>query len=176
MKYWKEKSRLALGHPFDIRDDIIEALMDAISASTFGLPQSDGAVTAQLRNVRALDRLPEMSKEKADPVHFPRAARPPLIEAFMTLTQSMVACVESPVPRLHHWCLRQMPYMRKARALKENMISTQLDRAMSRFSGPDPEQVSTCVLDDILRRELKMAEKENRKPASKSRTIFDEVN
>jgi hypothetical protein len=66
--------------------------------------------------------------------------------------------------------------MRKARSLKENMIATQLDQAMRRFIGPKPEQVSTCVLDDILRRELKMAEKENRKPAYKSRTIFDEVN
>jgi hypothetical protein len=164
-----------VGHPFDIRDDVIEALMDAISASTFGLPQSDGALTAQLRHVRDLDRLQEMPTNKADPVDCPRASRPPLIEAFMTLTQSMIACVESPVPRVHHWCLRQLPYMRKARSLKENMIATQLDQAMRRFIGPKPEQVSTCVLDDILRRELKMAEKESRKLAYKSRTIVDEV-
>jgi hypothetical protein len=176
VEYWKEKSRLALGHPFDIRDDILEALLDAISASTFGLSQSDGATMAQLRYVRTLNRLDDVPRGNAEPVEFTRVSRPRLIDAFMTLTQSMVVCVESPLPRLHHWCLRQLPYMRKARSLKEKMISSQLDRAMRRFSGPDAEQKSTCVLDDILRRELKTAEKENRAPAYKSRVIFDEVN
>lgn len=65
--------------------------------------------------------------------------------------------------------------MRRSKALKEAMISQQLAWALRRFSGKGAEQTSTCVLDDIVRREIKIAEKEKRAPNCQSRAIFDEV-
>lgn len=170
------KSELAQGRPFDLRDDIIETLLDTISVSTFGLSRSDGAISAQLKFLRDATGLRETtSTATTTPVEFPRTQRPPIIDAFITLTQSMVVCTESPIPRLHHWLLRKLPSMRRSKALKEAMISHQLAWALRRFSGKGVEQTSTCVLDNIVRREIKIAEKEKRAPDCQSRAIFDEV-
>lgn len=169
------KSELAQGRPFDLRDDITETLLDTISVSTFGLSRSDGAISAQLSFLRHATGLSEKTTTAATPIVFPRTQRPPLIDAFITLTQSMVVCTESPIPRIHHWFLRRLPSMRRSKAIKEAMISRQLAWAMKRFSGKDAEQTSTCVLDDIVRREIKQAEKEKRAPDCQSRTIYDEV-
>ncbi|KAH8693938.1 hypothetical protein BGW36DRAFT_361763 [Talaromyces proteolyticus] len=48
IEFWKVV--LANGHSFETRDDVIEALLDAISVFTFGLSRLDGA-TAALLNV-----------------------------------------------------------------------------------------------------------------------------
>ncbi|CRG88185.1 Licodione synthase [Talaromyces islandicus] len=158
IEFWKVKSELAQGRPFDLRDDIIETLLDTISVSTFGLSRSHGAISAQLAFLRGAPSLSETDPTTITPVEFPRTQRPPLIDAFITLTQSMV-----------------LPSMRRSKALKEAMISQQLTWALRRFSGKGAEQTSTCVLDDIVRREIKLAEKEKRVPDCQSRTIFDEL-
>lgn len=82
----------------------------------------------------------------------------------------------SPMPKFTFWLMSQLPYMRKAKAAKETMIASELEKAKKWFSsGPNKEQTARCAMDDILRRELAAAAKENREPAYNTRAIFDEV-
>jgi hypothetical protein len=72
--------------------------------------------------------------------------------------------------------MSKLPHMRRATAAKETMIATELEKARARFSGEAAEEpVARCAMDDILRRELAAAEKENREPVYNTRTVFDEV-
>jgi len=109
-------------------------------------------------------------------VEFPQVQMPHAQESILTLTESLELSIKSPVPRTAHWFLRKLPYMRKAHAYKENMIATELDKAKKRFSeGSLEKQVTRCAMDDVLRRELAAAKKEDREPNYKTRAIFDEV-
>lgn len=58
---------------------------------------------------------------------------PPAFEAIITLTDSLEAIVSSPLPRLHHWVLRQLAYMRSAKLHKDHYIVESLARAGEKF-------------------------------------------
>jgi hypothetical protein len=101
---------------------------------------------------------------------------PPAQKSILTLTESLEAAVKSPTPRLTHWFLRCLPYMRKARMAKEEMIANELEKGKTRFTqGRKEDQVARCAMDDILHRELIAAKKESREPVYDTRAIYDEV-
>jgi hypothetical protein len=101
---------------------------------------------------------------------------PPEQESVITLTDSLEISAKLPMPKLMHWLLRWLPYMRKAQAMKEEMIKRELEKGKVRFAqGKKDELVARCAMDDILYRELATAAKENRTPIYDSRMIYDEV-
>lgn len=181
---WIQKARLANGHPFSASDDIYKAALDAIWAVTFPFDPKNSVINAQLELLTPIistgNNLPADIDE---PRIFPEAPTPPAQASILTLTESLEKIVMSPVPRLMFKFLSSLPYMRRAMATKEEMISTkeemistEIIKAKKRFTeGQKEEQVTRCAMDYILRREFISAEKENRSPAYDTRTIFDEV-
>lgn len=169
---WNLKSKLADGHPFEAYQDIYSATLDFIFAATFGLDPEDSMTSAQRQLLMSNPDI-DLPRKFDEPVEFLTATRPPVFEAILTLTESLETTVKSPLPRLHHDLLRQMPYMRKARAVKEAFITTEIEKRVARFESGDT--VKRSALDDVLQRELNAAKKEGRIPNLKSRAIYDEL-
>jgi hypothetical protein len=174
IELWTEKSGRADGHPFSASHDIYNAALDAIVSVAFGPDVCKSTTSTQIEFLSSLpSSFIKISENRNDAVEFPQALNPPELDAILTLTESLEPTIKSPVPRLHHWFLRQMPYMRKARALKECLINGQIEKATKRFAKGDLER--RCALDDVMHREMTAANKAGRAPVYTTRPISDEV-
>lgn len=162
LELWRVKSALAGGRPWSAPRDIYHTALDAIWAATFGT--HPGTTKSQLALLSAIGKVDQPSSRDT-PVEFPKASVPPAFEAIITLTDSLEAVVSSPVPRLHHWLLRQLPYMRSAKVYKDRYIMESLDRAWKKFSkNSEKDESVNCALEHLLRREFAAATKEGRAP------------
>jgi len=173
VELWTEKMALAQGHPFSANEDIYNAALDAIFATTFGLEADDSAIASQIDVIQTKSKTIKVSADIDEHVVFPKGPIPPGFEAVLTLTDSLEPTIKSPIPIWHHWFLRQLPSMRKARAIKEAMINGQIERGTKRIAEGD--MVKRCALDDIMHREMTAAKKEDRAPIYTTRAISDEV-
>ena len=136
--------------------------MDAIWAVTFGT--HPGASKSQLELISTTN---EIHKPRIPDglVEFPKAPMPPSFDAIVTLTSSIETTVQSPIPKLHHWLLRQLPRMRYAKGYKDRYITEALHRACGKFSGTsDKDELVNSAVDHLLRRELIAAKKNGRDP------------
>lgn len=178
MNLWIEKARLVNGHPFSASEDVYNAALDAIWTVTFPLEAGDTIMKSQWKQVVEMQSLDgDLPINRDIPAIFPEMDVPIGAKAVLTLTESVGYMVISPLPKFTFWVLSQLPYMRKAHAAKENMISDALEKAKSRMTSgsQDSDEIPRCALDDILRRELMAAKKEEREPVYKTRAIYDEV-
>jgi hypothetical protein len=174
VRLWDLKSELSRGHPFRADEDIYRAALDVLWSSMFNLDPSDGSTRAQIQVCSAVKNfdLSNVDEEST----FPQAPNPSAIQAVLTLTHSVEACIKSPFPRLTFWMLRQTPTMRNAKAVKENFIKEQVNETIQRFGGlAKKERDVRCAMDGILTREIALAEKDGRKPMFHSRAMYDEV-
>ena len=75
--------------------------------------------------------------------------------------------VTSPVPKPHHWLVRQFPSYKVAKGHKDRLIQEALAAAqaklMSKAEKGDANETNSAI-DHMLRRELLAAEKESRQP------------
>ncbi|KAJ5502468.1 Cytochrome P450 [Penicillium fimorum] len=154
---WTEKARLANGHPFSASDDCFKAALDAIWAVIFPLGPKDSVTNAQRQLLADTTSINSASSTNIDePVVFPETPIPDAPKSVLTLTESLEHMGTS--------------------SQREAMIATALEKAKGRFSSDRKEEhVARCAMDDILRRELAAAKRENREPAYNTRTIFDEL-
>lgn len=175
VKLWDLKSQLAQGHPFPAVPDMYNATLDSVFAATFGLEVKNSTTTSQLEHLLSCTSVHhlELPVNVDMPAEFPKSRRPAAFDALITLAESLEASVKAPAPRLAHWVLRQMPYMRKARAVKEELFFKEVAKGAERLISGD--QVKRSALDDVLHRELAIAKKEGRDPVYHSRAIYDEV-
>ncbi len=159
---WRLKVTLGQGHPWEAPRDIYHLALDAIWSAVFH--SHPGTTKSQLELLSKIDEL-EQPKNRDLPIDFPKAPTPPAFDAIITLTDSLETSVKSPIPKLHHWVLRQLPYMRKAFAYKDQYIQDKLERAREKFLDASEEEgpVNSAV-EHLLRRELATAKKEGRKP------------
>jgi hypothetical protein len=175
VKLWGEKARLTEGHPFAPSEDVFRATLDAVWSVMFGTDPSTNATGAQTRlcfSIKSLDLPSDVDKE----VHIPEAPDPPIFKTIVTLAESIETSTKSPVPRMAHWFLRQMPYMRKAITFSLEFVKVEVEKTRKRFMGiPANEWEVSCALDDMLRREMLLSGKEGRQPMFHSRAMYDEV-
>jgi len=155
---------------------MLSSALDALFATIFDLDEAHSSVQAMIRPTSQLGSLP-VPDDIDEPVTFPLSPVPEVASAVVTLTNSLAISFQSPLGAWHHWLFSNSPEMRKAYAVKENMITEQIDKAKERlFDGPEGTQAATtCLLDDILQHEALAAAKEGREPDLKSRTVYDEV-
>ncbi|KAI1268608.1 cytochrome P450 [Xylariaceae sp. FL1019] len=177
IEVWAEKARLAKGHPFSAADDLYTAALDAIWAVTFPFDPKDSVINAQLNLLASTNSVDDVLSSNIDePATFPEAHMPSTQKSILTLTESLAVMVTSPFPKLTHWLFRQLPYMKRARTVKEEMIRSELEKASARFESDSTEERSArCAMVDILYRELATAKKEKRPPVYNTRAIYDEL-
>ena len=172
---WEEKSRLAEGHPFEASEDLYRTALDAVWTAVFGADPSNSITVAQHRICASMSsvQLPSSIDQVAE---FPTAPNPPAMQSILTLTASLETSLKSPLPGLAHWFLRQTSEMKKALAIKDNFIKAEVEKTKERFEGQhENEREARCALDEVLKRELLLSEKENRAPMFHSRAMYDEV-
>jgi len=171
IKVWQLKCDLAQGRPFGAHHDITYMALDTIFAAMFGHPEKDGITIQRLEAVAAWEaRLPSSSDE---PVPFPDGQVPDVFAAALTLANSVTDTQLSPAPRLTSWVLRQLPYMRRATAIKDRYISDRVGESVAVINLAGDTTPRTA-LHSVLLRERDVAEKEGRPPAYRKRAIADE--
>ena len=172
VELWDIKTRMANDHAFQAGEDIFNIMLDVIFATTFGLEVKDSNTSAQLQQLSTTKSLnPPLPPNELMP--FPQFRRPAAFDAIATLTDSLETATKSPLPRLAHWTIRQMPYMRKARADKEKLFTDMVNESVRRQTSE--KQAKASALDDILLRETAAAKKEARATDYHNRAIYDEV-
>ncbi|GKT63952.1 cytochrome P450 monooxygenase [Colletotrichum tofieldiae] len=177
---WREKARLAKGRPFWAMKDISHCALDAVLGFTFG-PGLEG-LSATQPNVDFLSSLPSLSSDDSEeaandlkPVKLPHAPPNPVIEGLLKLSDSLETAMKSLFPVLAHWFLRQRPAMKTAIQLKEDLIKCQIDLSTARVQFSSEKHVVRCAVDEMVRREISQAAKEQRPPAFHTRLFYDEL-
>jgi hypothetical protein len=174
LRLWQTKSDLAKGHPFADDEDIFHGALDVMFAAVFGLPSDASTLHAERQGLLSSGSTGiQLSSDLDKPAAFPHSPRSPVFDAILTLTESFEVASKSPAPRLTHWALRQLPYMRKAKNAKDDYIISELKKGIQRLEAG--EKAARCALDDMLQRELALAEKECRPPNYINRAMIDEV-
>ncbi|TKA50190.1 hypothetical protein B0A49_12712 [Cryomyces minteri] len=173
VELWSLKSHLAHGRAFTASKDIHHAALDTIWAATFG--STIGTTRSQIQLLRTLTDV-EQPRDEELPASFPHAPTPAAFDAVMTLTNSVEYILSSPLPRLQHFFLRQLPSMRAAKNYKDTLIYESLEKAREEFSrSPDDLEPVKSVIGNFLRRELATAKKEERSPQYNTRASRDEI-
>jgi hypothetical protein len=150
IELWREKARLARGHPFSAIDDVKAAAMDIIWGATFGSQMNvSDAQTTLLSGLEHIEQPVDTESE----IVFPRAPEPESFRAIITLCDSCEIPIKSLVPRFEHrWSLKLIPRFRKAAAHKNQLIKEGLQRAWEKFSvAADDDDAVKCALDLVVR-------------------------
>ncbi|KAF2031509.1 cytochrome P450 [Setomelanomma holmii] len=170
VRVWQRKCELAKGRPFEAHSDITYSALDAIFASSFGLPEEVSITVRRLEAVFEFDvPLPGSIDE---PVVFPEGNIPEVFKAVITLTNSVTDTQLSPFPILTSWILRKFPYMRRATATKDQYILDKTEECVQLIIRGDEKPKS--ALHSVLLREREVALQEERKPDYYKRAIADE--
>lgn len=167
VEVWDVKCEKARGRAFEAHGDVTYAALDAIFASSFGLEEGASCTFHRLRAVEKSQ--PELAEDMDTPVTFPEEEVGEIFSAVLTLAHSVEQTQLSPAPKLTSWILRQMPYMRRAKGVKDAYIAGKVDECVEIL---DKEPKS--ALHSVLVREKQVAEKEGRRPEYHSRAIADE--
>ncbi|PMD44624.1 cytochrome P450 [Hyaloscypha variabilis F] len=175
MKLWAEKSRLAEGHPFAPSQDVNRAALDAVWGVMFAADPSNNATRAQFQyfaSIKALDLPSDVDKE----VQIPQGPDPVIFKAITALVMSVGLTAKVPLPALAHWLLRQFPYMRKLKAVKDEFLKGEVEKSLQRFAGTMGDDIQVnCGTDEVLRREKLLSENEGRAPLYHSKGMYDEL-
>lgn len=177
LQLWEQKARLSKGHAFAAANDVYCTTMDAIWPIVFGADPANSNTKAQLRLYLGVKEIDLPSDSDAD-VALPKAPHPDIVQSFFNIMHSVEACIKSPVPALAHWMLRQTSALKKSFRVKDELIQKGIHRAVDRVlksSKSGKEAQVQCAIDDIVLRELQLADKEKREPEFFSRGISDEV-
>ncbi|EHK21868.1 uncharacterized protein TRIVIDRAFT_53375 [Trichoderma virens Gv29-8] len=175
LQLWEQKSRIAKGHPFTAAEDIYRTAMDAIWAIVFGADPDNNVTKAQLRLYATIKSI-ELNNDLDTEAELPAAPFPAAVQSVLTLTDSVSTSIKSPVPKLAHWRLRQTATMKKAYKDKDVFLQEEIQKALNRVTGKKAnEKLITCAIDDMIQREMLLAEKEKREPEVLSSGMSDEI-
>ncbi|SPQ20733.1 0243be2b-e7fd-4f83-ac15-8e8c075fc98c [Thermothielavioides terrestris] len=179
IRLWELKCTMAEGRPFAAHADITYMALDTIFAAMFGHPESESIMIRRLQAVSAQRDKGEMKTPGStdQPVLFSDAELPEVFAAALTLANSVMHTQLSPLPRLTSWVLRQLPYMKKATAIKDKYIRDKVDESARLMEGgkdSDATHGPRTALHSVLLRERDVATKEGRRPDYHKRAIADE--
>jgi hypothetical protein len=174
--FWKEKVRLANGHPFSATDDICLSALDAVWSFAFGVEKIKGASKAGHDHLAKFKSI-ELPTGVNEPVMFSEHQIDECHRAVLTITERIGKNQQSLFPRWNDWLWSLTPEQRGAYSLKENFIKEGFDEASARFgsaTGLDTQEVG-CALDYMFKREIISARKAGRPPHFHTREMYDEV-
>ncbi|KAJ0348973.1 hypothetical protein KNSL1_005016 [Colletotrichum chrysophilum] len=157
VELWDHKARLARGHPFAAFEDIYYGALDAVFSFSFGGAFAHSAIPARLEAVASMGGVEEPSKP-GDPVSFPEEARNKVVDAILTLAESVEEARKAVFPRFRSWCMHQTSRIKQAKRIRDDFIDREIDIAVERLKSQEP--VSSAV-DHMIHREKHFAEKED---------------
>lgn len=188
---WEKKTAIASGRPFTATEDIFLVALDAVHAFAFGEGFEYNATKPRLELLEGLD--PESIQKLLDhgapisddePVHFPDAKSPDLVDATLSLTDSVETVQGTPSMSLTWKLLQFKPDHRRAKRIRDTHILRELKLAVDHMNDLNGEEKGgfgettsriRSAVDHMIRREDQLAEKEGRKPEYFSPTMMTEV-
>ncbi|KAH8171059.1 cytochrome p450 domain-containing protein [Sarocladium implicatum] len=179
VKLWKQKTRLAEARTFDVKADVLMAVVDVIWSASFG---SDiDACKTQLRYLEGVKHvsLPKLIDDR-EVVNIPACDSPEAYAALITLFDSSIIPLKSPFGYHHHWlAMKVVPRYRRAMSIRDRLVKESIRRAYRTFADKDttkPDDAKSAV-DFVVEREVASAAKEGRPPmqANIAKYIHDEL-
>jgi len=116
---------------------------------------------------------PLSAGEEDTPFSFPETPAPKENKAVADFAQSIALIQNSPSPWMHYWVLKQLPWLRRALAVKDAMLRRHIDEGMARLAQPGAEL--TCAMDRMIQREVNAARKAGTAPDVHSPRMYDSV-
>ncbi|KAI3332041.1 cytochrome P450 [Xylariaceae sp. AK1471] len=175
LELWRMKSRLAMGRPFDVMDDISEFSFDAILSAAMGLGPQGGDIEHKRRELaKNTSSTPSVVNADVDsPVLFPQAPRSAKLNGLRVEEASLSKSFTVPWPGLYHRVNNLRPSVRAARRTLHEYIASQIDQTVPGLAdgSKDPQ----CALDFVIQRELQSATKEGRLPALADPRILEPI-
>ena len=163
IELWRLKIKLAGNHPFSAPSDIHLLALDAIWGITFGT--SSGATKSQVALLSSFAELEALSPDENVPAEFPKGPTPRAFNATVTMTGSLDKSAGSPLPRWHHWLIRQTPSYRNAKKYKDDVFDAHFrDASKQYWDDPDDQKDVGCAVENVVQREVIAASKEGRAP------------
>ncbi|KAH3973034.1 hypothetical protein HBH64_051440 [Parastagonospora nodorum] len=175
IRLWSEKQRLAEGRPFEVKQDIFDAALEAIWAAVFG---NAGTATVTRNQIDLLSGQKNVSLPASvdQAVEFPKAPAPAEFRAVLELTESIEEVIKSPFPLTTGFIQRYLPSGRRNLRIKAQFTAREITKAEARMKASDGKETKiTNAVDHVLRREKMAAEKQQRAPKYQSTIIKDEL-
>ncbi|KAI1131080.1 cytochrome P450 [Nemania abortiva] len=179
LELWRIKSRLAVGHPFDIANDVSEFSFDAIVSAAMGLEPQGGDTKHQYEQLakhvhkNSSTSIVSIGPDADSPVSFPAALRSVKLAALHIDEDSLRKSFVMPWPKVYHLLNNLRPSVRGARRTIRDYIASQIVRAIPGLS--DGSREPQCALDFVIHRELRAAAAEDRPPELADPRILDPI-
>jgi len=176
---WNLKVQIAGHLPFTAKNDLNNLTFDIITAVALGLDDSDCDTVRNINHLRsvrgqvAIDN--EGKQHSADPFIFPDLQPSEQLWALDYLMDSVGRSFLTPSPKLYHMYNNLFSSTRKALALKEKFLRTQITRAAKRFGDVSSTSEIRTALESMIQREIASAKKAGRAPHIQSKRIKDEL-
>ena len=182
LELWKIKSGKSNNKPFAANGDIFYTALDAVFDFSFGSGIAARALVPQLEMLRETsdddwERLRIDSQGRSDYL-FPTAPVDYVLQAILRTLDNIMKVVATGCPTLAWWVIGLLPSVRKMRAIRDNLIKTQVFEAIARLeteSCEDSDGHVKSAVDLMLQRERSLARKEGRDPIYWSEIMKDEV-
>lgn len=186
---WKRKADIAGERPFSAHLDIYRTALDSVHAFAFGEGFECNATRPQLELLRGLNpaeiqALLGQDRNASDndkPVHFPDADHHAVIDATLSLTESLETIQGTPSMSLTWKLLQMTPKYRRAMKIKDACHLQELERAVGHMdqqgqdgAGKANSRIRSAV-DHMIQREKKIAEKDGRAPEYFTKVMMVEV-
>ncbi len=174
LDFWRLKTQLSKGRPFDVAEDVSQFSFDAIMSAAMGLGPEGGDIRRQMDHLTAL-RSKIASSAAADLneiFSFPAVERSAKLEALRVNEDSLWKGFVMPWPTLYHRINNMRPAVRKAGATLRGYIASQIAKAVPRLAD---DGQPLCALDYVIQREIKAASKENRTPVLDDPRILEPI-
>jgi hypothetical protein len=172
---WHNKLQLAKGRPFNAEHDIHYCALDAIFDAAFGTEDSQEILRAELTYLEDLqEKACSLAEDGSITIKTPPA--PEIAHAIMMLDESTEYALQSMMPNLAWSSLRWVPWWAKAWKKKEDLLRSSIEKARNRIERKTTQEYQQrCALDNMVSRELGLAQKAGRIPEFHSRAFYDEV-
>lgn len=179
LDFWRMKSRLSVGRPFDISNDVGEFSFDAIVSAALGLGPRGGDTKHQHEQLakhaceNSSTPSPNANPDANLPISFPEAPRSAKLAALRIDEESLRQSFMVPWPWLYHLVNGLRPSVRAARRILRGYIASQIMKAVPGLR--DGSQNPQCALDYVIQRELRAAATAGRTPALADPRILDPI-
>ncbi|CAN9321110.1 unnamed protein product [Alternaria sp. RS040] len=171
---WEEKRRLAQGRPFQASEDLFRGALDAVLAFTFGPHFAHNATKTQLRSLSEV-KITGVPGDNESPAEIPTQDDKEEIMAVLNFTHGADKLLAFPLPSIAYAFMKLTPSWTKTMAIKNRLIDGELRDAVARFDPDSDATMGESAVDCMIRRESRLAAKEDRKPEFHSDVIKDEI-
>lgn len=176
VELWTAKVKLAQGRPFEAREDIYDAALDAINAAAFGFDDELSIIRNSIIHlgVNTPPTTHDNNNDNSTPAKFTRPAVSPEIATIRSCSSFLASQIVSPSPRLttRYKMLTDFKLRRDLHA-KDELIKAQFRKSLDRLEAGDETQHSAT--DFMVQREYTVSRKEGRVPNFYSGRACDEV-